>query len=84
MCLTHCVVKERFDINPKMKAITRRVNVLRELFHMVDRTFIKYLCLFSGMLSVRFLALVSTPNSIRVQDRVVLKHLSMKSGIWRT
>ena len=59
------------------------VNFLCELFHVVNIMFIQHLRLLSSIIIVILLMLISTHNYARAQDRVVLKHLSMESGLRR-
>ena len=84
MCLTHYVVRTSFDDSTKSEVISRIVNLLRELFHAVNRMFAKHLLLLSSVLSVRFLVLTITANFARTQERIGLKRLSIESGLRRT
>ena len=65
MCLTHCDVSPRFVTKPKREAISRSANLLRDLFHAINRMIAKSLHLLPGVLSARFLALISASNCAR-------------------
>ena len=73
------MVTNRLDINPKREYISRGVNHSHELFHVVNRIFTKYFLLLTGVFSMRFIALISTPSCVNTHDHMVLKHLSMES-----
>ena len=74
-------MRSRLDVNPKREAISRSVNLLRELFHVINPMLTKYFHSLSRMISVRFLELISTHSCVRMQENMVLNHLSMKSGL---
>ena len=80
--LTHCIVRVRFDTNPKRESISRSVILLCELLHAVNGMLTKYVCLLSGMLSVRFIVMIIIPICVRAQEHVVLKCLFMESRRW--
>ena len=70
-----------FDTNPEREAVSRSANLSRELLYAVNRILVEYLRLFSGILRVRLLALKSDPNYTRAQEHMVLKNLTMESGL---
>ena len=67
VCLTSYVVRARFNTNPKREAVSRRVKLLRELFHAVSRVVAKSFYLLSGMINARILELISTSNCASTQ-----------------
>ena len=73
MCLTHCVVRSRFDASPKREVISRSVQLLREVLHAVNIMITKSFRLLSGMLSVKFLVFMSAPIFVRKREYMVLK-----------
>ena len=66
VCLAHCVVRERFDANPKRESILIIVIFLREIFHVVNTMLTKSLRSLHAMFSLRLLALIITPNCVHV------------------
>ena len=63
---THCVVRSRLDTRPKRKYTLRSVNLLRELFQVVDRTVTKSEYFVSRILRVRSLVFVHAPICLEV------------------
>ena len=63
MCvhLTHCVARERLTTSPRREATSRRVILLHERFHVVNRVATRLLGFSSKMLSARLLALMMIP-----------------------
>ena len=51
---THCVKRDRFDVSPKREAISRRANLFRGMFQVVNMIVTKSCRFVSGILKVRF------------------------------
>ena len=81
--LAHFVARTRFVTSPKREAISRSVNLLREMFHVVNRILAKALCVSSGILSTRFLVLISAHSCVWKQEHMCVKHLSIESILQR-
>ena len=83
-CAWTTVLREKdLTLVPKGK-LSRRGNLLRDLFHSFYRIFTKYLRLLSGTLRMRFIALVSITNCAQTQEHMVLKYLPIESSLSRT
>ena len=79
VCLAYCGARVSFNTILRREAISRSVNLLRDLSHAVNRMFVKHLIFSSGMLIARFTVLISTPRYVRTQEHVFLKYLSIES-----
>ena len=55
MCFSHYLVRDRFDTSPKREATSHSVNLLREMFQVVNRIVTKSSRFVSGIIRVRFL-----------------------------
>ena len=78
------MVRARIDTIPKRKDTSRSANFFCELLHAVNRIVTKFFRFVSGMLRVRFLLLMHDPNYVRRHEHIVLKCLSMNSGLRRS
>ena len=81
VCFTHCVVRARPGNIPKREATTHNVNFFRELFQVVNIIDTKSLRFVSRMTKIRFLVLIQTSNWLQRYKHVILKYLSMDSGL---
>ena len=79
--LTQCDVRASLDANPEREAVSRSARLLHDLSHVVNIILTKSLHLFSRMLSVRFIVLMSTPKCVLAQEHIVLKHFPMESRL---
>ena len=77
----HCLIGARLDTSPRRDATSRSVNLFRELFQVFDMIFTKSALFVSEMLIVRSLELTHMPSWVRMYEHVVLKSLSMHSGL---
>ena len=82
--LTFFVVRARLETNPKRESISLRVDLLCDLFLVVKSMLTKSLCLLCRLLSVWFLVLISITSCLWMQQSMVLKWLSMESGLQQT
>ena len=75
------MARGRLYDSPKNEAASHGLNLLRELFNVVKMMFAKSSHLFSGMISVIFLALTSALSCALTHEHMDLKYFPMESRL---